>query len=74
MLGRVAERLWNDRDPFSADDRAVLAQGRQSITAILLEGHDAFDDESIPTLLVGAASVVSVLTHGECDGFPVPNS
>ncbi len=73
-LGRVAERLWNDRDLFSADDRALLAQGRQNIIAILLEGRDEFDDGSVQTLLVGAASVVSVLTHGECDGFLVPNA
>jgi len=74
VLARVAERLWNDRDLFSAEDRALLAKARADITAIVADGRGAFDDGSVATLLGGAVSVVGVLTHGPCDGFLAPVS
>ncbi len=68
-LAPVADRLWIDRDLFSAEDRALLTQGRANIAAIIAQGRAAFTDASVATLLGGAASVVGILTHGECDGF-----
>ena len=73
-LARVAERLWNDRDLFTAEDRALLATARTDIQGIIDRGRAAFDDAAVGTLLSRAASTVSILTHGECDGFVAPPS
>ena len=72
VLARVAERLWDDRDLFTAEDRALLATARTDIQGIIDRGRTAFDDAALGTLLSRAASTVSILTHGECDGFVAP--
>jgi hypothetical protein len=72
-LARVTERLWNDRDLFSTADRALIASGRDAVDAMVARGPDAFGSTDISTLLSNAAAVVTVLTHGVCDGFIAPS-
>jgi hypothetical protein len=72
-LARVTERLWNDRDLFSTADRAVIANGRTDITGIVARGRAAFGSGDVSTILGDAAAVVTVLTHGVCDGFLPPS-
>jgi Zn-dependent M28 family amino/carboxypeptidase len=72
-LARVTERLWNDRDLFSAADRAIIANGRDAIHAIVTRGRVAFGSADVGTILGDAAAVVTVLTHGVCDGFLAPS-
>jgi hypothetical protein len=73
-LARVAERLWGDRDLFSSDDRALIAKTRVDVTAIVDKGRSAFGPTELAALLSGAAATVTVLTHGDCDGFLAPSS
>lgn len=73
-LARVGNRLWNDRDLLSAEDRAVIADGRADVKAIIDRGRAAFNSNDVGTLLGAAAAAVNVLTHGVCDGFLAPNS
>jgi hypothetical protein len=73
-LARVGERLWNDRDLFSDADRAAIANLRTNVNGIVARGRDSFGSTDINTLLSGAASAVTILTHGACDGYLAPNS
>ena len=73
-LARVGNRLWDDRDLFSAEDRAAIADGRADVKAIIDRGRAAFDSDDVGTLLSVAASAVTILTHGTCDGFLAPIS
>jgi hypothetical protein len=73
-LARVGNRLWNDRDLFSAADRTAIANGRAAVKVIVDEGRAAFDSTDVGTLLGAAATVVNILTHGVRDGFLAPDS
>jgi hypothetical protein len=72
-LARVTERLWNDRDLFSTADRALIAIVHTAVQAMVARGRDAFTSTDVTTLLNNAAAVVTVLTHGVCDGFIAPS-
>jgi hypothetical protein len=73
-LTRVGNRVWNDRDLFSAADRAAIADGRADVKAIVDRGRAAFGSGDVGTLLSAAASAVTILTHGVCDGYLAPSS
>ena len=73
VLQRVMERLWRDRDRFSADDQETLNNIRADLTRIVLDGRAAFGSDDVGTVLGHAATVViSILPKGDCDGFLTP--
>jgi Zn-dependent M28 family amino/carboxypeptidase len=73
-LSKLGMQLQADNSLFVAADRAALRKLRSDVRAIVAAGPGAFDEDAIVTLLTDAASAVSILTHGACDGFfgPVP--
>jgi hypothetical protein len=73
VLQRVMERLWRDRDRFSAEDQDTLSTIRADLTRIVLDGRSAFGSDDASTVLGHAATVViSILPKGACDGFLAP--
>jgi hypothetical protein len=42
---------------------------RDDLNAIVAGGAAAFDSADVSTLVGGAATAVSILTSGTCDGF-----
>jgi hypothetical protein len=70
VLQRVMERLWRDRDRFSAEDQQTLSDIRADLTQIVVDGRAAFGSDDASTVLGHAATVViSILPKGDCDGF-----
>jgi hypothetical protein len=57
---------------FSTEQQAQLQQFRDDLDAIVSAGPGAFDDGDVGPLLSGAATAVSILTTGTCDGFLAP--
>jgi hypothetical protein len=73
VLQRVLERLWLDRDRFSAQDQNTLNGYRSDLARIVADGEAAFGSDDVSTLLGDAATVVnSILVKGPCDGFLSP--
>jgi Peptidase family M28 len=73
VLQRIMERLWKDKDRFSADDQQTLSDIRADLTRIVLDGRAAFGSDDASTVLGHAATVViSILPKGACDGFLTP--
>jgi hypothetical protein len=73
VLQRVMERLWRDRERFSADDQQTLSDIREDVTRIVVDGRAAFGSDDVGTVLGHAATVViSILPKGACDGFLPP--
>jgi hypothetical protein len=74
VLQRVLERLWLDRDRFSAQDQNTLNGFRADMSRIVGDGEAAFGSDDVSTLLSDAATVVnSILVKGPCDGFLAPS-
>ena len=73
-LARAVNRAWIDRSRFSASDQATLASIRDDFRRIVDDGRAAFDGGDANSLLSGAATLVSLLTAGECDGFLSPSA
>jgi hypothetical protein len=72
-LQRVLERLWLDKDRFSAQDQNTLNGVRADLARIVSDGEAAFGSDDVSTLLSDAATVVnSILVKGPCDGFLAP--
>jgi Zn-dependent M28 family amino/carboxypeptidase len=73
VLQRVLERLWKDKDRFSASDQQTLDDIRTDLTRIVLDGRAAFGSDDVSTVLGHAATVViNILPKGACDGFLTP--
>jgi hypothetical protein len=68
-IARAVNRAWVDRSRFSAEDQATLAEIRADINQIVANGRAAFGGADVGTLLGGSATLVSMLSQGECDGF-----
>jgi len=68
-FAKLFERGSVDMGRFSAADQATFREVRGTVRSLLAEGRAAFDSDDVIPLLVGAARMVSLLTHGTCDGF-----
>jgi Peptidase family M28 len=68
-LQSVIHAALGDLDRFTAAQQAQLLKFRDDVDAIVAAGPGAFDDTDVATLIVGAATAVSILTTGTCDGF-----
>lgn len=71
-LGKVVHRAEEDLTRFTPTQQAQLTAFRDLLDSVIADGAGAFDDADIPPLIAGAASAVSLLTSGECDGFLAP--
>ena len=54
---------------FTAEQQSQLLKFRDDLNAIVAAGAGAFDSTDISTLVSGAATSVSILTSGTCNGF-----
>lgn len=70
---RVVNRAYVDRDRFSSADQATIERVRTAAQKRVTEGRAAFTADDISPLLGDAAAMVSLLTHGSCEGFLVPS-
>ncbi len=70
----VAALAWNDRARFSSADQATLTRIRDTSARLVAEGRAAFGSDDVSTLLGDAATAVSLLTRGTCEGFQEPSS
>lgn len=61
-----------DLTRFSASQQAQLQQFRTFLDGVVAAGPGAFTDAEVAPLLSGAATAVSILTSGACDGFLAP--
>ena len=68
-LAAVTNAAVGDLGRFTADQQTTLLQFRTDLNAIVAAGAGAFDNTDVGTLVAGAASAVSILTTGVCDGF-----
>jgi hypothetical protein len=68
-LASVTNSAIGDLGRFSAEQQATLLQFRDELNAIVAAGAAAFDNDDVSTIVAGAASAVSILTTGVCDGF-----
>jgi hypothetical protein len=68
----VVNLAWADRARFSAADQTELGRIRDNANRLVAEGGAAFGSDDFGTLLGDAASAVSLLTHGSCEGFLEP--
>jgi len=74
VLQRAAERIWLDRDRFSAQDQQTISDIRAELTQIIDDGEAAFGSDDVSTVLGDAATVViQILPKGPCDGFLPPS-
>ena len=62
----IAEPAQGDFSSLGAEGEALSTQLLVDLQALVAAGPDAFTDESIGTLLGGAAGFVDALTMGEC--------
>jgi hypothetical protein len=69
VIARVVNRAWVDRSRFPAEAQATLADVRTDINQIVTDGRAAFEGADVGTLLGRTATLVSLLSQGECDGF-----
>jgi hypothetical protein len=58
-----------DKARFTASQQATIEQFQASLAAIVAAGPAEFGNDDITTLLTGAASAVSILATGTCEGF-----
>jgi hypothetical protein len=58
-----------DQSLFTAADQATLLAFREQLDAMVAGGPANFGSDDVGALLAGAASAISLLTTGECDGF-----
>lgn len=68
-FSNVLERAWPDVGRFDSADQAALAAVRADVARLVSEGREAFGFGDQLSLLGDAATTVSILTHGPCDGF-----
>ena len=73
VFARVVNRAYVDRSRFSAEDQATIVRVRDAAQKRVSEGRAAFTADDIGPLLGDAATMVSLLTHGSCDGFLIPS-
>jgi hypothetical protein len=74
VIARAVNRAWVDRERFSEADQQTFATIRANVLKIVADGREAFDAADVGTLLGGSATLVSLLTRGECDGFLSPSA
>ncbi|QXC62415.1 M28 family peptidase [Aquihabitans sp. G128] len=72
-LNAVVDRAWADRARFSSADQATVSKARDDFHRIVADGAGAFDSSDVSLVIGNAANLVSVLTHGPCDGFLAAN-
>ncbi len=72
QLGEVVHQAQADLGRFSQAQQDQLTTFRDQLDAVIAAGPAQFDDTDIPPLLSGAATAVSILTSGPCDGFLAP--
>jgi hypothetical protein len=65
----LVEKALADKARFSAADQATLEKADTDAKRMIGEGEAAFGSDDVQLLLVDAAGVVTLLTHGACDGF-----
>ena len=70
----VIDRGAVDIGRFSASDQATFQAVRDHVQQLVSEGRAAFGPADAGALLGDAASMVDLLTHGECNGFLGPHS
>ena len=68
-LQSVSHAAVTDLSRFTTAQQTQLLKFRDDVDAIVAAGAGAFDDTDVATLIGGAASAVSILTTGTCDGF-----
>jgi hypothetical protein len=71
-LAHVTNTGFVDLDRFPEPQRSQLLQWNEDLNRIVAEGEAAFDAADVGTMLGGAASAISILTLGPCDGFLAP--
>jgi len=71
-FSELLDRGAADIDLLSAPDQATFASIHAQVSQLVADGPAAFSSSDAATLLGDAATMVSVLTHGECDGFLPP--
>ena len=65
----VVHDAESDQSLFTAADQATLLAFREQLDAMVAGGPANFGSDDVGALLAGAASAISLLTTGECDGF-----
>lgn len=65
----VVSRAEPDIGRFEPADQATVRQFLTDLTAMVDAGSEAFDEAAIGTLLGGSATLVELLSQGECDAF-----
>jgi hypothetical protein len=73
-FAEVVDRGAVDIGRFSAADQATFQAVRNQVHQLVSEGRAEFGPADAGALLGAAASMVDLLTHGECDGFLGPHS
>lgn len=68
-LQTVTYAAVSDLGRFTAMQQTQLLSFRDSINAIVAAGAANFGDDDVATLIGGAATAVSILSSGACDGF-----
>jgi hypothetical protein len=68
-LQAVTNSAIADLARFTAAQQTQLLKFRDDLNAIVAGGAAAFDSADVSTLVGGAATAVSILTSGTCDGF-----
>jgi hypothetical protein len=68
-INNVANRAIADISRFDPSQQATLLQFHDNLNAIVARGPANFGAADVGTLLSGAASAVSLLSTGKCDGF-----
>jgi Peptidase family M28 len=68
-LQAVTNSAITDLARFTAEQQTQLLKFRDDLNAMVARGAGAFGSADISTLVSGAATAVSILTSGTCDGF-----
>lgn len=68
-LQSVTHAAITDLARFTAEQQQQLLKFRDDLDAVVSAGAANFDSADIATLVGGAATAVSILTSGTCDGF-----
>jgi hypothetical protein len=68
-MQRVVQLAQPDLGRFDATDRAVVEQFLADLDVIVAAGAEAFDSDDFGVVVGGSATLVELLTEGDCDAF-----
>src|SRR5690606_41635719 len=69
VLNEIVNAGMADIGLFGPADQLLLQEAQTDLNAIVADGEGLFDAADVPTVLLAALDVLSVLENLDCEGF-----